>query len=59
MNIYENVELERKLDVLSDLMAQLILDMLLISLRKTVSENQIFQEWVNTKYPISKESDPF
>ena len=54
MNIYEDEELEQKLEELTNLIGRLVLDMLLVGLRKTVAENQIFSELAETKYPISE-----
>jgi len=54
MNIYEDEELEQKLEELTNLIGRLVLDMLLIGLRKTVSENQIFSGLAEAKYPISE-----
>lgn len=54
MNIYEDESLERKFEELTDLMGQLVLDMLLVSLRKTVKENQVFKEWAEAKQPIQQ-----
>ena len=59
MNIYEDEELEQKLEQLTDLMGQLLLDMLLVGLRKVVKENQIFQELAETKWPISQKPESF
>lgn len=59
MNIYEDEMLERKLEELTDLMGQLVLDMLLISLRKVVKENQVFQEWAETKLPLGQDKASF
>jgi hypothetical protein len=52
MNIYEDEELEHKLEELTNLIGKLVLDLLIIGLRKTVSENQIFSELAEAKYPI-------
>jgi hypothetical protein len=54
MNIYEDEELEQKLEELTNLIGRLVLDMLLTGLRKTVAENQIFTELAVTKYPVSE-----
>jgi hypothetical protein len=54
MNIYEDEELEQKLEELTNLIGRLVLDMLLVGLRKTVVENQIFSELAEAKYPISE-----
>jgi len=59
MNIYEDEELEQKLEELTNLIGKLVLDMLLIGLRKTVTENQIFSELAEAKYPISQKPEPF
>lgn len=49
MNIYEDEALEQKLEELTDLVGQLVLDVLLISLRKVVQENQVFREFAEAK----------
>ena len=54
MNIYEDEELEHKLEELTDLLGKLVLDMLLVGLRKTVAEHQIFSELAEAKYPIDQ-----
>jgi len=54
MNIYEDGRLEQRFEELTDLMGQLVLDMLQVSLRKVVRENQIFQEWTETKIPVEE-----
>jgi hypothetical protein len=57
MNIYDDEELEHKLEELTNLTGRLVLDLLLIGLRKTVAENQIFSELAASKYPIDQ--NPF
>jgi hypothetical protein len=52
MNIYEDEELELKFEELTNLIGKLVLDMLLIGLRKSVAENHIFSELAEAKYPI-------
>jgi hypothetical protein len=59
MNIYEDEGLEQKLEQLTDLMGQLMLDMLLVGMRKVVKENQVFQELAETKWPVSKKPESF
>lgn len=59
MNIYEDEGLEQTLEELTDLMGKLVLDMLLVSLRKIVRENQIFQEIAETKWARPQQPDPF
>lgn len=55
MNIYENEELEQKLEEITDLMGCFILDVVLVSLRKINNENLIFQEFNEVKMEVSKE----
>jgi hypothetical protein len=57
MNIYDDEELEHKLEELTNLTGRLVLDLLLIGLRKAVAENQIFSELAAAKYPIDQ--NPF
>ena len=57
MNLYEDGRLEQKFEKLTDLMGELVLDMLLVSLRKLVRENQVFQEWAEVKMPVEQKND--
>ena len=59
MNIYEDEELEQKLEELTNLIGRLVLDMLLVGLRKFVAENQIFSELAEAKYPIEQKEGSF
>ncbi len=59
MNIYEDNDLEQKLDELAELVGRIILDMLLVSLRKVCNEQQIFQEFVETRDSTTKQTEPF
>ena len=59
MNIYEDEGLEQKLEELSDLIGNLVLDVILIGLRKAVAQQQIFKEFAEAKQPFPKECDPF
>ncbi len=49
MNIYENGELEQKLDEMTDLIGELILDVVLASLRKLGDECQTYREFAEIK----------
>jgi hypothetical protein len=49
----------KKLEELTSLIGRLVLDMLLVGLRKTVAENRIFSELAEAKYPISDKDDLF
>jgi len=53
MNIYEDEQLEQKLNELSDQLGHLLLDALLISLKKINAENLIFKEFEDAKHPTS------
>jgi hypothetical protein len=59
MNIYEDEGLEQKLEELTDLAGQLILDILLVSLRKVVREHQAFRELAEDKWPVAQKPDAF
>ncbi|ABQ25313.1 hypothetical protein [Geotalea uraniireducens] len=56
MNIYENEAVERKLEELSDQVGYLVLDLLVLSLKKVVRENGIFSEFMDAKL---SEEEPF
>ena len=58
MNIYEDEALEQKLEEITDLVGHLVLDILLVSLRKVVRENQIFRDFAEAKWPISQKTNP-
>jgi hypothetical protein len=58
MNIYEEEGLEQKLEELTDLFGQLVLDMLLVSLRKVSREHHIYREFDETKDRTTN-TDPF
>lgn len=49
MNIYEDELLEKKLEEFTDLLGHLLLDLLLVSLKKMVKENQVFCDFADSK----------
>ena len=61
MNIYENEELDQKLEKITDLMGDFILDVVLISLnlkvtrKKINNESLIFQEFNEVRLEAAKE----
>ncbi len=55
MNFYENDVLEEKLEELSDQLGYLVLDLLVVSLKKVVREQGIYSEIMDAK--LSR--DPF
>ena len=59
MNIYEDEGLEEKLEEITDLIGQLMLDMLLVSLRKIGSEHQIYSELAETRVSKPRRTKPF
>lgn len=58
MNVYEEEDLEQKLDELTDLMGRIVLDLLLVSLRKIGREQQAYGEFVETRGPSRAGPDP-
>lgn len=54
MNIYEDESLEQKLEELSDQVGHLVLDLLLVSLKKVVKENVIFSEIADAMLDVSE-----
>jgi len=56
MNIYEDDGLEQKLDEMTDLVGELVLDMILVSLRKLGEEYQTYREFteIRTRDPRPK-----
>jgi hypothetical protein len=59
MNIYEDESLEEKLEDLSDQVGHLVLDLLLVSLKKLVKENVIFSEIAEARLDASSREQPF
>jgi len=62
MNIYEDDGLEQKLDEMTDLVGELVLDMILVSLRKLGEEYQTYREFteIRTRDPrVKKKGQPF
>ena len=55
MNIYENEELDQKLEEITDLMGDFILDVVLMSLKKINNESLIFQEFNEVRLETAKE----
>ena len=59
MNIYEDELLEQKLEEFTDLLGYLLLDFLLVSLKKMVKENQIFCDLADSKLSAQMDDGPF
>jgi hypothetical protein len=58
MNIYEDEKLDQKLEKITNLMGDFILDVVLISLKKINNENLIFQEFNEIRLETAKEDVP-
>ena len=59
MNIYEDEAVERKLEELSDQVGYLVLDLLVLSLKKVVREESIFSEIMDAKLGVPQSNEPF
>ncbi len=59
MNIYEEEKLGKKLEEITDQLGYLLLDFLLISLKKLHSENQIFGEFEDVRIKTHSEDSAF
>lgn len=59
MNIYEDEDLEEKLEEITDLIGQLMLDLLLVSLRKINNEQQIYSEFAEIRGSKPRRTKPF
>jgi len=59
MNIYEEEKLEGKLGEITDQLSYLLLDLLLISLKRLNSENQIFKEFEDARLKTHSEDITF
>ena len=59
MNIYEDEQVERKLNELTDQLGTLVLDMLVVSLKKINHESEIFQEFEDARNITKEMSTPF
>lgn len=55
MNIYEDDELEQKLEKISDLMGDFILDIILVSLKKINNDSLVFQEFNEERLEMARE----
>jgi hypothetical protein len=59
MNIYEDEQLERKLNDLTDQLGMLVLGMLLAGLKKLNNESEIFQEFEDARTSTGNRPVPF
>ena len=59
MNNYEDEMLEEKLDEISNQMGHLVMDILLMSLKKLGNQNQVFNDFTEEKRASYAYNDPF
>jgi ATP-dependent RNA circularization protein (DNA/RNA ligase family) len=59
MNIYEDEQVEKKLNELTDELGTLMLDMLVVSLKKINHESKIFQEFEDARKITEEMQVPF
>ncbi len=58
MNFYEDEKFERVMEEITDMMGYLIMDIILMSLKKVNTENQIFEEILEAKLEAHIKSPP-
>ncbi len=58
MNFYEDEKFERVIEEITDMMGYLIMDIILMSLKKINTENQIFAEILEAKLEAHMENHP-
>ncbi len=59
MNIHEEEQLENKFDEITDHIGYLLLDFLLISLKKINIENQVYKSYEDCKFEAYRDQDFF
>ncbi len=59
MNIFEDEALEEKLDEISVQMGQLVMDILLMSLKRLGNQNQVFNDFTEARMATDPRNDPF
>ena len=59
MNIYEDEILEQKLDEISNQMGHLVMNILLMSLKRLGSQNQVFNDFTEARLATDARNDPF
>ncbi len=58
MNVYEDEKFERVMEEITDIMGYLILDIILMSMKKISMESPIFEELLEVKLEAFKEKQP-
>jgi len=59
MNIYEEDAVDEKLDEISNQMGHLVMDILLVSLKRLRNQNQVFNDYAEGKLASNADNDPF
>jgi len=59
MNIYEDEMPEQKLDEISNQMGHLVMDILLMSLKRLGNQNQVFNYLTEARLESDPKNDPF
>jgi len=59
MNICEDEMLEQKLDEISNQMGHLVMDILLLSLKRMGNQNQVFSDFTEARMASNSDNDPF
>jgi hypothetical protein len=59
MNSYEYEMLEEKLDEIGVQMGQLVMDILLMSLKRLGNQNQVLNEFTEARMATDPKNDPF
>lgn len=59
MNIYEDEQLEKKIDALTDQLGHFLLDMLLVAVKRVNHENMIFKEFEEIRIHPDDDNIPF
>jgi hypothetical protein len=59
MNSYEDEMLEEKLDEISNQMGHLVMDILLMSLKRLGNQNQVHNDFTEGKLASNADYDPF
>lgn len=59
MNIYEDEMLEQKLEEISNQMGHLVMDILLLSLKRLGNQNQVFNDFTEARLATDQRNDPF
>ncbi len=57
MNIYEEEKLEKKFEEITDQLGYLMLDLILVSLKKVNTEKEIYKEFVDARLDAYADAD--